>query len=49
MARKFQLGALIVGMLLVGAQRFTASASASVPAEPQGSAWEGGFPMPPPR
>jgi hypothetical protein len=49
MGRKIQLGALIVGMLLVGAQRFTASASAAVPAEPQGSAWEGGFPMPPPR
>ena len=49
MARKVQLGALIVGMLLVGAQRFTASASAAVTVEQQGAVWEGGYPIPFPR
>lgn len=49
MARKIQLGALIVGMLLVGAQRFTATAAAAVTAEQQGAVWEGGYPIPWPK
>jgi hypothetical protein len=49
MARKIQLGALIVGMLLVGAQRFTSTAAAAVTSEQQGAVWEGGYPIPPRR
>jgi hypothetical protein len=50
MARKIQLGALIVGMLLVGVERFTAHAStppASAPATQNGVVNEV-MPFPPP-
>ena len=42
MARKFQIGALILGMLLVGVSRFVATASASG----QSIMSEGGQPPP---
>jgi hypothetical protein len=51
MARKIQLGALILGMLLVGVERFTAQASAQTQAAPGTVAQprsEGGPPIPPP-
>jgi hypothetical protein len=46
MSRKIQLAALILGMLLVGVERFTASASAagSTVAPPVS---DGGLPRPP--
>jgi hypothetical protein len=49
MARKIQLGALIVGMLLVGIERFTAQASAQTTPGTYGQPRaEGGPPIPPP-
>jgi hypothetical protein len=47
MARKIQLGALILGMLLVGVERFTAHAAASTPDRTQQSRFGGGIPIPP--
>jgi len=46
MARKLQLGALILGMLFVGVGRFVATASASGQSSTSLPA-EGGTPMPP--
>ena len=46
MGRKLQIGALIVGMLLVAAERFTASASQLVPDHAQHMLNEG-VPIPP--
>jgi hypothetical protein len=47
MSRKIQLGALILGMLLVGVERFTAHAAA--PSPDRAPVFGGGFPMPPPQ
>ena len=46
MARKIQLVAFIVGMVLVGVERFTASASAAT-SNPQAPVYDGGTPVPP--
>ena len=47
MSRKIQLAALIVGMLLIGVERFTASASAAeATIHPPVS--DAGIPVPPP-
>lgn len=46
MGRKLQIGALILGMVLVAAERFTASASQLVPGQPQHMLNEG-VPIPP--
>ena len=47
MARKIQLVALILGMVLVGVERFTASASAATPRAAQAPVYDGGTPIPP--
>jgi len=44
MARKVQIGALIIGMLLVGVSRFVATASASAAATTS-PVFEGGMPI----
>jgi hypothetical protein len=52
MARKIQLGALILGMLLVGVERFTAQASTQATGKVQAAGFpvnEGGPPVPPPQ
>ena len=46
MGRKLQIGALILGMILVAAERFTASASQLVPGAPEHILSEG-VPIPP--
>ncbi|HEY7509496.1 MAG TPA: hypothetical protein VIG50_04545 [Vicinamibacteria bacterium] len=46
MARKLQIGALIVGMMLVAAERFTASASQL---SPNDRVLSESVPWPPPR
>jgi hypothetical protein len=48
MSRKIQLGVLILGMLLVGVERFTAHAAANTPDDTQQSRFGGGWPLPPP-
>jgi hypothetical protein len=47
MSRKIQLAALIFGMVLVGVERFTASAAAAAPNTAQAPVYDGGTPMPP--
>ena len=46
MGRKLQIGALILGMVLVAAERFTANASQLVPGSPEPILSEG-VPIPP--
>jgi hypothetical protein len=46
-ARKIQLVAFILGMVLVGVERFTASASAATPNAAQSPVYDGGTPIPP--
>lgn len=49
MTRKIQLGALILGMLLIGVERFTAhAAAASTPDRTEHSRFPAGVPLPPP-
>jgi hypothetical protein len=48
MARKIQLGALIVGMLLVGVERFTAQAAGRT-VDVAAPLSESGGPFPPPQ
>ena len=49
MARKIQLGALILGMLLVGVERFTAQAAPAAVGSVSAPLSEGGsWPVPPP-
>ena len=47
MARKVQLVAFILGMVLVGVERFTVSASAATPTAAQPPVYDGGTPIPP--
>jgi hypothetical protein len=47
MSRKIQLGALILGMLLVGVERFTAQAAGTTADHGQKLS-AGGWPLPPP-
>lgn len=49
MARKIQIGAFIVGMLLVGVERFTANAAATTTPDRTQTLSAGGYPAPPPQ
>lgn len=48
MARKIQLGALILGMLLVGVERFTAQAAGRTDSVTAPLSEGGSYPVPPP-
>ena len=49
MARKVQLGVLILGMLLVAAERFTANASQLTPGPTEDAVFDSMGPIPPPK